>query len=239
MPLKRFGRLAMVVVAVGALGSTARADEIVHFTNGAEMTIRSHAVEGEMLKLDLGGNNFISFPIAMVGKIVNAGQDVFVNRVYYPSNQALPAVAGSQVASAATGSVIGGPPVGLVRQPVGAGRNGVRLGEASDGAPPVANIGSGGASVAGNKHDDFSTAERPRFDPLRPQPPGTVATLDPPGVPAQVKRAQQMSARPVELPSNPAPPPSNGDSGAVGQESQGGDTANQDDSASQDPPPNR
>jgi hypothetical protein len=238
MSLKRFGRLAMVVVAVGALGSTVRADEIVHFSNGAEMTIRSHAVEGEMLKLDLGGNNFISFPISMVGKIVNAGQDVFVNRVYYPSNQALPAVPGAQPTAVATGSVIGGPPVGLVRQPVGPGRNGVRLGEASDGAPPVANIGSGGGSVAANKHDDFATAERPRFDPLRPLPPGGVATIDPPGMPAQLKRPQQMSVRPAEPPPTPAPP-ANADSGAVGQESQEGDTANQDDSASQDPPPNR
>jgi len=212
MPLKGLGRLAIVVVAVGALGSTVRADEIVHFTNGAEMTIRTHLVEGEMLKLDLGGNNFISFPITMVGKIVSAGQDVFVNRVYYPSNQALPAAPGAQAASNGGGSVIGGAPVGLVRQPVGPGRNGVRLGEAADGTPPVANMGSGGASVSGNKHDDFSTAERPRFDPLRPLPPGGVATIDPPGMPAQLKRAQQMSPRPVEPAANPAPPANSGQS---------------------------
>jgi len=248
MPLKELGRLAMVIVAVGALGSTVRADEIVHFTNGAEMTIRAHVVEGEMLKLDLGGNNSISFPITMVGKIVSSGQDVFVNRVYYPSNQALPAAAGAQVASNARASVGGGPPVGLVRQPVGPGRNGVRLGEASDGAPPAMNVGSGGVPTSGNRHDDSTTAERPRFDPLRPLPPGGVATIDPPGGPTQVKRARQMSARPAELPPTPAPPANaegnqpvagDGDSGAAGQDNPDGDAANPDDSATQDPPPNR
>ena len=67
------GRLAMAFVTLGAAVSIAAADEIVHFTNGAEMTIRSHVVVNDMLKLDLGGNNSISFPIAMVGKIVSAG----------------------------------------------------------------------------------------------------------------------------------------------------------------------
>lgn len=232
MSLKSFARISAAVIVLAGCGAIARADEIVHFTNGAEMTVRAHVVVNDMLKLDLGGNNSISFPIAMVGKIVNAGQDVFVNRVYYPANQAVPEGGGGVSVARASDTVSrgGGPPVGLTRQG-GPGKMGVRLGEAMDNVAPTANFGSGAVAVRPNPRDDFTTAERPKFDPLRELPPGGVATIEPPA--GQVKRpSPQMAPRTQPAPVEPAPP------GATQNPPQGDDT-NQDDPPPQDPPQNR
>jgi hypothetical protein len=241
MQSKSFGRLVTVLVALGAIGSTVRADEIVHFTNGSEMTVRSHVVEGEMIKLDLGGNNTIAFPILMVGKIVNAGQNVFLNPVYYPSNQAIPAVVGTAVANNATPAIANPPPVGLARQG-GPGRNGARLGEAADNVSPNDNYGSGAVTVRDNRgNDDFSTPSHSRFDPLRPMTRGGAATIDPPkGKTPDRRVAPQMSARATAAPSEP-PAPVNGEGLQPGPSSgdSGDETANSDDPAQQDPPPDR
>jgi hypothetical protein len=83
---------AVLGVAALVLVPAAAADEVVHFRNGAEMTIRSHKVSGDMVTLDLGAGNSIAFPLTMVDKIASAGRDVFLNPVYHPANQA---VAGS------------------------------------------------------------------------------------------------------------------------------------------------
>src|SRR5262245_681061 len=110
MTMKRFGRISLVAVAVGALPLTAYADEIVHFTNGAEMTVRSHTVEKtkEMVQLDLGGNSYISFPMSMVDKIVSAGKDVFLNPVFHPSNQAIAGGSGGVADNSVRGAETGG-----------------------------------------------------------------------------------------------------------------------------------
>lgn len=254
----KFGRVLAILAAVSALGSTARADEIVKFTNGAEMTVRSHVVEKEMLKLDLGGNSSISFPISMVDKIVSAGQDVFVNPVYHPANQGV-AGAGGGAASAprSTGSIIadtmirgGGPPAGLVRQ-ASPGRAGVLLGEAADQLPPDANVGSGLKQVGTNpRAARFGTPNRPTYDPIRPLPPGATASLPPPN--SQVRTPPpQISFRPEEIPNSPGappganrgpqqpPPPADG-SGAENQGDSGSqdDGSNGDDPPAQDPPQN-
>lgn len=237
--------LQIVLVGVVASCLPVWADEVVQFTNGAEMTVRSHVVEKDMVKLDLGSNNFISFPIAMVNRIVASGQDVFRNPVYFPSNQALPAapgnatpVARSQGVSTNDGSTTQFPaPVGLSRQNAGPGRTGARLGEAADGFSG----GFGTAQLNRNPKDDMATAERPRLDPLRQLPVGSLATIDPPQS-LRHGNAPQMAAR--VQPAAPAP--------ANGQNGQGsGDTGatNEppapnpgDDGGSeppQDPPPNR
>jgi hypothetical protein len=91
MVTNRFGRFFLVLAFVGLLPLAALAEEVVHFTNGAEMTVKTHTIENDksMVKVDLGGNSFISFPMAMVDKIVNAGRDVFLNPGFHPSNQAI------------------------------------------------------------------------------------------------------------------------------------------------------
>ena len=119
----------------GLIVSTALADEIVHFTNGAEMPVRSHTVDKEkdMVKLDLGGNSFIAFPMSMVDKIVSAGQDVFLNPVI-PSVQSGASPESAGAASrirrfAARGSA------GYQPQPDVEGHAGTMLGEAADAIP--------------------------------------------------------------------------------------------------------
>jgi hypothetical protein len=217
----------MAFVTLGAAISIAAADEIVHFTNGAEMTVRSHVVVNDMLKLDLGGNNSISFPIAMVGKIVSAGQDVFLNPVYHPSNQGV-------AAPTTSGSVAMAAPVGLSREGAGPGRNGARLGEAADGVAPNDSYGAATHGIRSNPHDDMTAAGRARFDPLRPMPAGGVATIEPVQVrkryPGMSPRSAEPAPKPAPPAENPAPPTGQAQPPASGGEDSGD---------SQDPPPSR
>ena len=222
------GRLAMAFVTFGVAVSIAAADEIVHFTNGAEMTVRSHAVVNDMLKLDLGGNNTISFPISMVGKIVSAGQDVFLNPVYHPTNQG---VAGTP---AVAGSVGMASPTGFAREGAAPGRNGARLGESADGVTPKDSSVLGAHGLRANPHDDMTPAGRPRFDPLRPLPPGGVATIEPIQVRRRVPGMTPLGSEPPKKSAPPAdnqPPPTS----QPGEQPTGGG----DDSGTQDPPPSR
>jgi hypothetical protein len=235
----RIVRLSVVAIGLGFVaGSTARADEVVQFTNGAEMTVQSHVVTKDMVKLDLGGNSSISFPLAMVGKIVSAGQDVFRNPTYYPSNQAIAGQAPNGTAAySATQSPFA---AGRVQKTV-PGQAGMRLGESADGYPQNDNYGTGISSVRQNPHDDMSIAARPHLDPMRPLPPGGVATIDPPNAHWPVgKTAPQMSPRvtpPAPPPPQPNPPPQAG-SGEAPPEPPAGDDSGSEPPPSQDPPPN-
>ncbi|HZN55102.1 MAG TPA: hypothetical protein VFB67_07240 [Candidatus Polarisedimenticolaceae bacterium] len=245
MNVKTLGRMLAAGSLLWALPVAVRADEVVHFTNGAEMTVRTHTVEKEMVKLDLGGNSFISFPMVMVDKIVSAGKDVFLNPAFHPANQA---VAGSSSGAAqmrSTGSIIadtamrgGGDAVGLSRQNNTANTAGVMLGEAADLNSPNTNVGSGAAPLLQNRRASrFSTPQRRTFDPGRPVMPGAPAVVMPPveqnGAP---KGIHQISIRPEEVTTTPPPPPPQ-----PGQEN--GDGTQQappeGDAPAQDPPENR
>ena len=100
MSTKRSVRVVLMLAALGLPASAALADEIIHFTNGAEMPVRSHTIDKEkrMVRLDLGANSFIAFPMSMVDKIVSSGQDVFLNPGFHPSNQAIAGIPGTAVA---------------------------------------------------------------------------------------------------------------------------------------------
>lgn len=67
--------LVLLVLAV-ALGSPVLAEQIIHFTNGDSMPIRSHEIKGDMIHVDLGGDGFIAFPASKVERIEEAGRDV-------------------------------------------------------------------------------------------------------------------------------------------------------------------
>jgi hypothetical protein len=47
-------------------------EEIVYLTSGSAMAVRSHVVKGDMIHLDLGGDSFIAFPMALVDRIEGA-----------------------------------------------------------------------------------------------------------------------------------------------------------------------
>jgi hypothetical protein len=205
MVTNRFGRFFLVLTLVGLLPVAVFADEVVHFTNGAEMTVKSHTVENDksMVRLDLGGNSFISFPMSMVDKIVNAGRDVFLNPGFHPSNQA---IAGG-VADTTVRGIAGSS--GMAPQPDGKGHAGVMLGEAAD------NISKDAPPMGALTNDTMANSRR-RFNAARQLPPGsTPQIIMPPGM-AQPSRAPTQltvigaphpSEQLVPVPPPPTPPP--------------------------------
>jgi hypothetical protein len=204
---KRSVGALVVVAALGWLPSAVRADEIVHFTNGAEMTVRSHAVEKDMVKLDLGSSSFIAFPMSMVDKIVSAGQDVFLNPALHPANQAVAgsAYTGGAGASSAGGVVAdttvraSGGSVGFVRQPNAKGGAGVMLGEAAD-ALPTAQVDPNAMQTIGS--------QRRVYKPGFPAAPGGLPqVIIPPSAP---KNPTRMSFVAPRVPENPPAPPEGG-----------------------------
>ncbi|HKQ61694.1 MAG TPA: hypothetical protein VJS92_10390 [Candidatus Polarisedimenticolaceae bacterium] len=71
----RAGAVAGVlfVIALPAL-----AEEIVYFTNGTSMPVRSHTMKDGMIQVDLGDNAYIAFPASMVDKVEQAGSGVLL-----------------------------------------------------------------------------------------------------------------------------------------------------------------
>jgi len=78
----------LVVLLVLAAG-TARAEEIVYFTNGSAMPVRSHEVRGTMIHVDLGSNSFMAFPLSMVEKVEVAGKEVVLDPSFGGSNRVM------------------------------------------------------------------------------------------------------------------------------------------------------
>ena len=214
MIAKRMLRVCCVVAVAGLVPVSAFADEIVHFTNGAEMAVKSHVVDKDMVRLDLGGNSFIAFPMSMVDKIMNAGRDVFLNPTFHPSNQAVAGApgsgggpgspggpGGSGQALADTAIQGGGGSGGFNRQPNGKGGAGVMLGEVADTVPSArtdANI------------EQPITAKRRAYNPAFPAVPGGMPqTITPPSAP-KVPGRMTLSAPPPAPPPPPVTPPAEG-----------------------------
>jgi hypothetical protein len=102
--------VAFVLAGIAA-GSTLRADQVVYFTNGTSMEVRSHNLDGTMIRVDLGGGAVVGFPRNMVERIEDRGRSVYTNPAFVPSNQA---VAGSSATTprveADTTAIAGSPP---------------------------------------------------------------------------------------------------------------------------------
>jgi len=210
MMAKSLGRVLFLLAALALLPSAALADEIVHFTNGAEMTVRSHVVEQDntMVKLDLGGNSFIAFPMSMVDKIVSAGQDVFLNPSFHPSNQAIAGVPGGAVAGATgTGSAVAdttihgaGTPVGFAPQRGVKGGAGVMLGEVADTLPSEVRAVSGVAQAMPFRRRAYN----PAFPAGPGEPPQVIMGPSSPRAPARLALAP---GGPSQSQNPPVPPP--------------------------------
>jgi hypothetical protein len=199
MLMKNSGRVALALATLGLLAQPVLADEIVHFTNGAEMPVRAHTVDKEksMVKLDLGANSFISFPMSMVEKIVSAGQDVFLNPGFHPSNQAIAGISGGTPVDTTVHGTSA--PVGFVRQPDGKGHAGVMLGEAADAIPAGA--------MGGPQLDNTVANSRKRFNPAFPPVPGGPPQVIMPPSMAKTPVQFQMNSAPPAQPPTPTPPP--------------------------------
>jgi hypothetical protein len=73
MRLRRFILPGLLLLT---LAGPAIAEEIIYFTNGTSMPIRSHKVDGEMIHVDLGSEAFMAFPLRMIEKIAAAGKEI-------------------------------------------------------------------------------------------------------------------------------------------------------------------
>lgn len=89
--MNRIPGLVLLAAATVVAGVDARADEVVYFTNGTSMTIRSHTVDGDMIRVDLGSQSLMGFPASMVDRIEEEGRktSVYANPLYHPANQAV------------------------------------------------------------------------------------------------------------------------------------------------------
>lgn len=74
--------LLILLTAIPAL-----AEEVIYFTNGTSMPIRSHEVRGDMLHVDLGSDAFMAFPLYMVEKIEDAGKEVSLTPSFSAGNK--------------------------------------------------------------------------------------------------------------------------------------------------------
>jgi hypothetical protein len=66
--MRRAPLLALLLILASA---PLFAEEIVYLKSGSAMPVRSHQVVGDMVHLDLGGDAFIAFPMALVDRIEN------------------------------------------------------------------------------------------------------------------------------------------------------------------------
>ena len=88
MRLKGISFILAAIVLVGP----AAAEEIIYFTNGSEMVVVSHTVEDGMIKVDLGNDSEMAFPLEQVDRIEAADTGMVIdtdsisNRIVSPAN---------------------------------------------------------------------------------------------------------------------------------------------------------
>jgi hypothetical protein len=117
----------------------------------------------------------------MVDKISSAGQNVFLNPAYHPTNQAIPPAAGSLPEPLPDRAIRGGGnPVGyrLGQSKTGTG---LRMGEAINEPGDNYNGGSGRVpTVSDERTSHFSTPKPRVFNPIYPEPVGTKQVIEAP-----------------------------------------------------------
>jgi hypothetical protein len=70
-------KLLLLALLLGLLAGPVLAEEVIYFTNGTSMPIRTHTVEGDMITVDLGANATMAFPMHMVERVEQAGSEVW------------------------------------------------------------------------------------------------------------------------------------------------------------------
>ena len=163
----------------------------------------------------------------MVDRIANAGKDVYLNPVYHPSNQALQAVAPTDLPSPLPDrNARGGGFVGYRRGQSKSG-TGLMLGEATNNDGGQAAMDSGRVTTVGKERGSNFTTPVPRgYDALHPPGVGERAVIDAPRfTDVQMKiEPKTISVRPDnKLPEQPAPETEGNDAPPA----DGGDPASQ------------
>jgi hypothetical protein len=78
----RAGKILGILLVFGIAGSGAiLAGEVVHFTNGTFMPIKSHSVENGMVRVVLTSDSEMAFPVGLVEKIDAGGRDIIINQL--------------------------------------------------------------------------------------------------------------------------------------------------------------
>ena len=68
--------LAFAAVVLLLAGVVVAEDEIIYFTNGTTMAVESHSIEEDTVRVDLGGQAIMEFPLEQIEKIETAAGEV-------------------------------------------------------------------------------------------------------------------------------------------------------------------
>jgi hypothetical protein len=228
----RYLSVVLVVVALAAV--TAWAGEVVHFRNGTFLEIRSHEVKDGMVRVTLGTDAVMAFPVSLVERIENNGKEVYPAAPRPSANKAVAARDDGAV------SIDDAPPPGppAPRRSTGGGRPAERT-AAPEGNPSKEYVGlsEGGMAQPLQRVDENKDPGVGRPFPNSPsrrkltvvgdrslvEQQGHKVVMLPNGAVAEGRRPAPMTLRPVAT-SVPAP---QGDSS-------GGDSGSSGDSASSD-----
>lgn len=75
--MSRVARLGFLAALGCLLAAPAYADEILFFTNGTTMPIKSHLIKDGMIHVDLGARASMAFPATSVDRIEQSGRPVY------------------------------------------------------------------------------------------------------------------------------------------------------------------
>ena len=92
-----------VLLAVVA-ASPLFADEVIYFTNGTTMSVRSHTVEGNMITVELASNASLSFPLRVIERLEVGGHAVALEPSAPHANQAVKGERGVATPGPVTGA---------------------------------------------------------------------------------------------------------------------------------------
>jgi hypothetical protein len=83
--MNRVARFSLLAALGLLLAAPTHADEILFFTNGTTMAIKSHLIKEGMIHVDLGSKASMAFPSTMVDRIELSGRPVYAGGK--PANQ--------------------------------------------------------------------------------------------------------------------------------------------------------
>jgi hypothetical protein len=72
--------LISLVLAIALVAAPALAGEIVHFSNGTTMVIEEHSLQDETVRVNLGGQAFMEFPLEQIDRIETTSGRVSLSR---------------------------------------------------------------------------------------------------------------------------------------------------------------
>jgi len=72
--------LVSLILVIALVAAPALAGEIVHFNNGTTMVIEEHSLQDETVRVNLGGQAFMEFPLEQIDRIETTSGQVSLSR---------------------------------------------------------------------------------------------------------------------------------------------------------------